>query len=383
MRVTIAVGGKWYALQMAEQLEKNGHLHRVITSHPRWAFRSPSLPPGKILSFPAAELAAQGINRLLQQGAGDYWKAILFDRFVSARSGDCDVFVGFASFCQTTLAALQKRKLPCGLVLERACPHIADQTRLLQEEAGLLGLPLRIDSRTTDRMLAEYQLADRIVVPSRYSQKSFLSRGFSHDKIRVVPLSGKFPAPASPPTRDLAAPFRLLFIGGSFLRKGLLYLLKAWENLRLKDAELIVRSSDLPLRPDIRRLVSGSGVRLLSRSQDLSSLYSQASALCLPSVDDGFGMVALEAMSYALPVIVTENVGAADCVREGLDGFIVKIRSVESLQERILDLYRHPEKRRQMGLAARERADAFTWETYGQTYVEVLEDASRLKGRIS
>lgn len=369
MRVTITVGGKWYALQLAEQLEKQGLLHRVVTSHPHWAFQSPGISPRKIVSFPLAEAVGQGINRLTRSSAGDYWKGVLFDRFALTQVSDGDVLVGFASFCRTTLARKQGLR---GRVVERACPHILQQIQMGREEADLLGLRCYNDPRITERMLKEYDLADLIVVPSRYSQNSFLARGFSREKVRIVPLSGKFPGPVQPPERDPRAPFRLLFVGGSFLRKGLIYLLRAWHSLRLENAELILRSSDCPSTPEVRKLLDDPSVHLLKQSQDLSRLYSEVSAFCLPSVDDGFGMVVLEAMAYGLPVIVTENVGAADCVREGTDGFIVKIRNVEALKEKILDLYEHPEKRQGMGESARQRAGAFTWEIYGKNYAQAL-----------
>lgn len=369
MRVTITIGGKWHSLPLAEQLEKRGLLHRVVTSHPHWAYRSPLISPRKIISFPLAEAVGQGINRLTGSNAGDYWKAALFDRFALTQLSDGDVLIGFASFCRTTLARKQGLR---GRIVERACPHILDQTQLLREEAGRLGLRFNADRRTEERMLAEYEMADLIVVPSRYSQESFLARGFRREKVLIVPLSGKFPAPAQPPWRDPQAPFRLLFVGGFFLRKGLIYLLRAWHSLRLKNAELILRSSDCPNTPEVRKLLEDPGVRLLKQRQDLSRLYSEASAFCLPSIDDGFGMVVLEAMSYGLPVIVTQNVGSADCLREGTDGFIVKIRDAEALKEKILDLYEHPEKRLQMGRSAMERARSFTWESYGGNYAQAL-----------
>ena len=372
MRVIVAVGGKWQALKLGEQLEARGHLHRIITSYPRWAFRSPSIDPEKIIHFPLAEAAGRGINWLARSDSGDYWKAVLFDRFVSTRAARCDLFFGFSSFC---LATLRRKKKECPSILERACPHILDQMRTLREEAAQLGIRYAVDQRMVDRMLEEYELADGIVVPSKFSQRSFLSRGFDPGKIKIVTLCAKFPPPSNPPDKRNQPRFRLLFVGGSFLRKGLIYLLRAWDQLRLKDAELILRASDTPAVPEARMILKNPTIQVVGHQDDLGPLYSGASAFCLPSVDEGFGYVVLEAMSYGLPVIITENVGAADCVRDGTDGFVVKTRDVEALKEKILLLYEDNKKRVHMGEAARGQASRYTWDVYGDGICRILSQA--------
>lgn len=367
--VTILVGGKFYALQLAEQLEKRGCLGKVITSHPRWAFKSPKVDPRRIICFPIAEAVAQAAGRLSAPRAGEYWKAVLLDRFASTRLDDCGILQGFAG---ASLHSMRRKKGACPLVLERACPHILDQAATLREEASLFGLDARLDSRMVDWMIAEYALADRIVVPSRFSQSSFIARGFDPQRVPVVSLSGKFPPPEKPIDRRGRTVFRFLFVGGSFLRKGLIYLLRAWDGLGLKSAELVLRASDLPNVPEVRKLLRNPTVRRVDPVEDLGSLYVEASAFCLPSVDEGFGMVVLEAMSYGLPVLLTRNVGAADCVRDGVDGFMVAARDARALQEKILDLYQNEERRLSMGEAAREQSRKHTWDSYGESITQTL-----------
>ena len=374
MKVTILVGGKWQAIQLGEQLEARGHLQSIITSHPRWAFRSPKIDPKKTIHFPLAEIAAQGINRLSRSDGGYYWKALLLDRFASGRVEDCDLLFGFASFCADTM---RRHKGKRALALERACPHILEQAAILGEEASRLGLTHREDPRIVGRMLAEYELADVIVVPSKFSQNSFLARGFDPKKVRVATLAAKFPPPGASPIRENQGVFRLLFVGGNFLRKGLIYLLRAWDGLGLKNAELVLRASDLLMTSEVKRILSNPTVRIVGHQADLTPLYSEASAFCLPSVDEGFGYVVLEAMSHGLPVIVTRNVGATDCLREGVDGFIVNIRDPEALREKILYLYEHAGERKSMGEAARTQALKFTWDAYGDAITRIFSELHR------
>ena len=86
-------------------------------------------------------------------------------------------------------------------------------------------------------------------------------------------------------------------------------------------------------------------------------------------------MVVYEAAACGLPVIVSENVGAA--IRDGQDGFIVPIRDPDALADRLLRLYRDPALRRAMGQSAYEYVQQFTWEAYHRqviaNYRQVLD----------
>jgi glycosyltransferase involved in cell wall biosynthesis len=91
--------------------------------------------------------------------------------------------------------------------------------------------------------------------------------------------------------------------------------------------------------------------------------------LVLPSLEDGFGLVALEAMAAGRPVIVSEHAGVKDVVREGRDGFVVPIRSPDAIAEKLQWLHDHPAERQAMGRAAREQALRYPWARYGDEVV--------------
>jgi len=113
---------------------------------------------------------------------------------------------------------------------------------------------------------------------------------------------------------------------------------------------------------------------------ELLRYYSNASVFVLPSVADAQPLVVLEAMACGLPVIVTENCGSTDFVRDGIDGFVIPIRDVEALKDRLLFLYKDEAKRRQMGDQARTRVQEFTWEQYGRRLIEVYHEISKRTG---
>jgi len=84
-------------------------------------------------------------------------------------------------------------------------------------------------------------------------------------------------------------------------------------------------------------------------------------------------MVIAEAMACGLPVICTTNTGGSELLQDDVEGFIIPIRDVDVLKERILLLYKDKTKREQMGRAALARAKEATWNIYGDRCVEAYE----------
>ena len=67
--VTILVGGRFHAFDLAKGLHERGWLHRIITNYPRFKVESRGLPPEKIVTLPAALAAEQAARRLLGRHA--------------------------------------------------------------------------------------------------------------------------------------------------------------------------------------------------------------------------------------------------------------------------------------------------------------------------
>ena len=99
-------------------------------------------------------------------------------------------------------------------------------------------------------------------------------------------------------------------------------------------------------------------------------------------------MVQAQAMACGLPVICTTNTGGADLVREGRDGFIVPIRDVDALKEKILYFYENPEAWQEYGGVGPAAVQAgFSWSDYGHKMIAAyrkilnLEDEAKFNGR--
>jgi glycosyltransferase involved in cell wall biosynthesis len=375
MNVTISVGGRFHAFYLADQLHKRGHLRRLITSYPKFETVKYGIPRSNIKSILSHEILSRSFWKapLWLQGCYNpqFFLSDRFDRLAARHiPKDTNIFVGWSSMALHSLR--QAKRHGAITVVERGSTHILYQTQILQEEYEKHSLPVRVaHPRIVEKELEEYEEADFISVPSLYVKRTFLQRSILESKLIHVPygvdLSGFRPVPKEDDV------FRLICSGGISLRKGVNYLLQAFHDLNLPNTELwLVGSINDEIRPFLGRYRNGKVVIKGHQPQSrLHWFYSQGSVFCLASVEEGLAMVIPQAMACGLPVICTTNTGGEDIARNGQDGFIVPIKDVDAIKEKILYLYEHPQEREAMGQSARQRVEkGFSWDDYGNRITE-------------
>ena len=111
---------------------------------------------------------------------------------------------------------------------------------------------------------------------------------------------------------------------------------------------------------------------------ELKNLMSSSHVMVLPSIEEGLAMVQAQAMACGCPVICSENTGGSNLFQDSCEGFIVPIRDVDALTNRMQQLADLPELRDAMGARALERVQAIGgWHDYGEKamsiYKEVLQ----------
>jgi glycosyltransferase involved in cell wall biosynthesis len=113
----------------------------------------------------------------------------------------------------------------------------------------------------------------------------------------------------------------------------------------------------------------------------LLRLYREASVFALPSDEEGFGMVLLEAMACGVPVVSTRSGGPEGIITDGEDGYLVDREDVQALAGRLTLLLEAPEQAARMGSRARQtteqRYDEFV---VGGAFVGIWEDLANRAG---
>jgi L-malate glycosyltransferase len=107
-----------------------------------------------------------------------------------------------------------------------------------------------------------------------------------------------------------------------------------------------------------RRLGLHDRVRFLGTYESIVEILLQADVFLLPSELESFGLSALEAMACAVPVVGSDTGGLPEVVRHAESGFLLPVGDVEGMAARVLEILKDEERRREMGLAGRRRAEA-------------------------
>ena len=162
--------------------------------------------------------------------------------------------------------------------------------------------------------------------------------------------------------------FRVLFVGSLSLRKGIPYLLDALCGLILPDFELcLVGGASKEIEPVLRRYAGKFCLLGFQPRRELSKIYSQASVLVLPSLEEGLALVQAQAMACKIPVISTYNSGAEDLFCDGNEGFIIPARDIQAIRDKVLFLFENSQERERMAEAAYNRVQEIGgWNRYGE-----------------
>jgi glycosyltransferase involved in cell wall biosynthesis len=168
--------------------------------------------------------------------------------------------------------------------------------------------------------------------------------------------------------------------------KGLEYLLQAVASIRQKrNIKLTVigepkengRIVQLVKQLDINECVNFAG-RI--RNEDFARYYAQATVAVVPSLYEGFGMPAGEAMACGVPVICTSGGALPEVVGDA--GIVVPPADKEALEKAILFFLDSPENCRRFGMAGLERVKGlFTWSDTAKRTVDVYREMSDANGR--
>jgi glycosyltransferase involved in cell wall biosynthesis len=221
------------------------------------------------------------------------------------------------------------------------------------------------------RRQAEWELADRIIVNSRWSLDALVRQGVPQEKLRVIPLvyEPNEMRIDSHESKSRSGPLRLLFLGQINLRKGVPYLFEA---AKLAGAKIEITMVG-PIKISSSAIKSApSNVRFVGpcSRNDVALYYRNADAFVLPTISDGFAITQLEAMANGLPVIATPNCG--EVVSHGMDGLIVPARDSEALATAVLELASNRDMLAHMSMNAIQKSKLFTVERLACDLVSII-----------
>jgi starch synthase len=379
MNVTVFTLGRFHHFDLGRQIVRLGHGLSLLTSNPRNKVDADLRPSAKTHSRYRVPYA---IGCRLGLGSHLYWLDELLLKDLgkwaerSVNLNWTDVFhAQEGAGPRAGRLAKENGKL---WICDRGSTHILTQKTMLSEEYDIWRVPPpQFSTDRLERCVAEYDQAHAITVPSKFVKRSFVGNGIADERVFVCPygvdLSEFHPSP------KIDAKFRVIYVGQITVRKGIGYLLQAVEPLVKKSqVELwLVGEIDPNVQPILDRYRSVFEYKGVCPRKDLWQLYSQASVLVLASVEEGLALVQAQAMACGVPLIATTNTGAEDLFTDGVEGFIVPIRSPEAIREKLEWMIENSELRDEMAAAALRRVKGFGgWNQYGECVESVYKELS-------
>lgn len=373
-----------HSLYLARQLASRSLLQTYYTTLP--ASRTAGVPDSRTHRHLALLALIYAVGRGWVPGNPkrlQLWWGYEFDRWIAARLEDTDVMHALPG-CGLKLRREAKTRYGALTVCDSGTSHERFQDQLLTDEALRWGIERqRAPERHLHYVESEYEEADLITVPSSFARRSFIDNGFQPDKVVVTPYGADLDEYQPTPKSD--ALFRILYVGSLDTRKGVPYLLEAASALALADAELCMRGASAPETPRLLSRYNGKiplKLVLPQARERMKDLFSQASVLVLPSVEDGFGLVIGQAMACGIPVIASTSSGGPELIDDGVEGFLVAPRDSAAIRDRLLHLYENPEARRTMGRAALAKMRCLGgWNAYGDAFISACRSA-RVRGSV-
>lgn len=237
---------------------------------------------------------------------------------------------------------------------------------------------------------------DHVVAISESTARECAARGVDPARLSVIPVGVDLPAnlPDRPTARRLLKENGIqidgwpviLTVGRLVRRKGVRWFLdSAYAQVleRLPRAHYVI-TSDGPERAAIDEIVRtrfAGRVSVLGRVSDevKDLLFRAADCFLMPNLAvtgdmEGFGIVAVEAAAYRLPVVAAAIEGIQDSVVPGVTGRIVTPGDRDGFVESLCDILRQPAERESLGLAARRHvAERLAWRTIADQYLTVFD----------
>jgi glycosyltransferase involved in cell wall biosynthesis len=273
-----------------------------------------------------------------------------FDAYAARRLPAGEHLIAFNGQALTQFRAAQRRGYET-VALISANSHLRQVAARHAEALRRYPLEGSWAAQLLERNLAEYERAARIYVASRYVRDSFLEHGFAEERLASFPLT---PDPRYRPdaghdaggagARRDPTRFELVYVGSLAVHKGVPLLIDAVRRLPHADLRL--------------RLVGGWGTRGMRRFVERACAADRRIAVCpgdpLPHLraasicvhaayEDGFAYAPAEALACGVPVLVSEDTGMKELIRDARDGLVLPTGEIEALSEAIDAAYRGEE----------------------------------------
>ncbi len=332
---------------------------------------------------------ARGNVRIPYKVLGTLRACALHDWIVSRRikelAGQIDIIHTWPLGALNTIKEAAALGIPT--MLERPNAHTEFAFEAVQRECARLGMTMPrghdhvFDAKVLRKEAQEYDFADRLLCPSEFVARTFLEKGFAHEKLARHQYGfdeNKF-YPTSE-QRDRRLGLAVLFVGECSPRKGLHYALEAWlRSSASACGSFVIAGHFMSGYADkLSEHLSHPSVQVLGHRDNVPELMRNSDVLVLPSVEEGSALVTLEARGSGCVLLVSQAAGAICHHME--NALVHNVGDVQTLSDHFTTLQRDRTLLERLRAASLSTIGEITWTAAGvklmQVYREVIEEKS-------
>ncbi len=367
----LSASGKFWYFETGKILYQRNQLIKIITGRPSILQHNENIPKNLIIS--------SGIFNILKypflsmRSMQPYMKLLSIinkkniDRLVCnflEKNDEADVLLGLSGVALNSgKKILSKDKI---FVCERASSHIVYQDNILADEYKALNREYRRNhNKIIEDELKEYEMADMILVPSNFVKKTF-DKKIMH-KVNVI----NFGVNTQNFFKDNKIKksqkyFDVLFVGGISIRKGLHYLIEAFNKLKQKNKRLHIVGDHTFDKNFFEKKFKDEKIIYYGHINHLklNELYNKAHVFVLPSIEEGFATVILQAAAAGCPIIASENTGATEFIQNNKIGYTTPIRDPIAITDKLETLSENRNLIDEFSFNATKTMKQNTWSDY-------------------
>ncbi len=302
-------------------------------------------------------------------------------RSLPALADQIDVIHAWPLGARRTLAVARELGIPT--FLERPNAHTRFAYEAVAAESRRIGMRLprgaehAFDGRVLKVEEEEYALTDHLLCPSAFVRRTFLDQGVPADKLVSHTYGFDHERFWPVPERDPERPFTAVFVGYAAVRKGLHIALDAWLATPGSSAgRFLVAGEVMPEYAEVLRdRLAHPSVHLLGHRDDVPELMRNADVMVLPSVEEGFGLVCVEAMGSGCVPLVSD--ACTDVCRDGENAQVHHVGDVQALTAHLTLLQEDSRELERLRGNALATAPGLTWSAAGRRLLEAYEESTR------
>jgi len=373
--------GKFHHFEIAKALLKKNQLSKIISGYPWFKLKKEGIPKRFVEANGLMRVLREPLIKLKSFKQIDHFLNIYAHKKIDAitskiidENNDIDVLFS-QSKCglESGKNIKSKGKL---YVCDRTSTHIDFQNNILQEEYKELNLEYTpIKSWYLDRERKEYEAADMILVPSNFNKSTFEDN--LKDKVKVLEfgVNNKIFF-RNENIKKSNTHFDILFLASKSVRKGLHYLIEAFKKFKHPKKRLHVIGSNTSDSRFYEKKLQQENIIIYGHvdHSKLNDLINICHVYVLPSIEEGFAISILQVAAAGCPVIVTENTGAGDFVRRSNCGFVVPIRNINSIVDKLTLLADNRILLNKLSFNAQNYSKENNWEMYFKKLESIINE---------